>query len=159
MFNGIKVAVVSRIALLLGLLLISCVKENVSIQGARVKVPVRNYTVTARINNKEANNDSEASGLLKGNYDENSKELSFTISFEGVDPLAINVKEGPRGTNGTLLWKVATNSQEAYKSPVNGKRILTALQERNLIKGNWFITIDSQLRKPEIRGIITLKQK
>ncbi|TZF85917.1 CHRD domain-containing protein (plasmid) [Pedobacter sp. BS3] len=137
----------------------SCLKEELSTRDARLKAPVRSYSVTARIDNKEANNDSEAKGMLKGAYDESTMVFTYTLSFEGVTPRAILFKRGARGSAGTLLWKVPENDGGKYKSPVKGSTVLSALQERDLLKGAWFITIDSESRSPEIRGIITLKQK
>ncbi len=145
--------------LLVASMMFSCIKEDVSTHDARLKAPVRTYSITSRIDNKEANNDSKATGILKGQYDESTKIFTCNLGFEGVAPKAVMIKKGARGTAGTLIWKIPANDGQSYKAPVTGKMVLSALQERDLLKGTWFITIDSELRSPEIRGIITLKQK
>ncbi|MGX5688876.1 CHRD domain-containing protein [Arcticibacter tournemirensis] len=138
---------------------LSCLKEDETTHETRLKAPARTYSVTARIDNKEAGNDSQATGILKGKYDERTKVLSFSISFEGVETRAIRFKKGARGSAGSLVWNIAANENGSYKTPVSGQKVLTALQERELLKGGWFVTIDSELRSPEIRGFITLKIK
>ena len=137
----------------------SCIKEEESTHEARLRAPVRSYTITSRIDNKEANTDSKATGILKGSYDESTREFSFSLSFEGIDAEAIRFKKGARGAAGSLVWNIPKGNNASYKVPVTGRKVLTALQERDLLKGGWFITIDSETRSPEIRGIITLKQK
>lgn len=136
---------------------ISCIKADVSTHEARLKAPVRIYNVTSRIDKKEANNDSKATGVLRGRYDERSKVFKYKLDFEGLDPKTVMFREGPRGKTGKLLWVVPANKNKEYKTPLTGEKVLTALEERNLLKGAWFVTIDSELRSPEIRGIITLK--
>lgn len=136
----------------------SCAKSEEEL--TRVKAPLRNYTVTARLDNKQAGTDSKATGILKGTYSETTKLFTYKLSYEGLTPTLIKIEKGAKGALGTVIVEIARNDSSYYKSPLIGGKKLNSLQERDLIKGLWFISIESASYKPnEIRGMVTIKQK
>lgn len=129
-------------------------------EDVTIKPPLKGYKITARLDNKQSGTSSEAKGLFTGTYSEKTKTLSYKIEYWGLSPKAIEIKKGPRGTNGTLVYELPRKLKDTYESGQQGQRILTALQERDLIKGNWFIVICTEnFPSQEIRGQITLKSE
>ncbi len=136
--------------------------EKVGEETTRVKAPLRNYNITARLDNKQAGTDSQATGILKGTYSEESKIFAYTLEYEKVVPASISINKGAKGTIGVNVLQLpkADSVSIGYKSPVDGVRYLTALQERDLIKGLWYVTISTpDYPAGEIRGLVTLKLK
>lgn len=142
---------------------VSCKKELGTMEDeARIKAPVRSYIVTARIDKKGTNSASEGTAVLKGLYDEETKILSYTVEYKDIAPLGIMLKSGAKGTAGTLIQDIYKKTNEKVTSTsvtVSGSIILTPLQERNLLKGLWFVTVNTIVLAPEISGYLTLKQK
>ncbi len=125
-----------------------------------IKPPLKGYKMTARLDNKQSGTSSDAKGLFTGSYSEKTKVLNYKIEFWGLSPKAIEVRKGPRGTNGMPVYELPKKSVDKYESGQQGQKILTALQERDLIKGNWFIVICTEnFPAQEIRGQITLKSE
>jgi hypothetical protein len=148
-----------KIYSILMLSLLSC-KKTVDINEAKLKPPVRVYFVTARIDKKGTNSNSDGTAILKGDYDEETKILIYSIDYKNVNPVLINLKSGSKGSTGTLV-KVLYKKTEDQQTPVKftGMVAVNPLQERNLLKGLWFTTISTSNMNPEISGILTLKQK
>jgi len=136
-----------------------CKKQEGS-EDTRIKPPVRTYVVTARIDKKGTNSNSEGTAVLKGTYDEGTKELNYTLEYKDLVPQLITLRSGAKGSVGTLVKELYVNSaQKESPLPVKGGFTLTSLQERNLLKGQWFVAIGTLTLNPEISGILTLKQK
>lgn len=146
--------------LLISGLFSGCLKdEETGVIATKIKSPQRTYHVTARLDKKEANTDSKATGLLVGQYSEKTKVFSYTITYDIIEPLSIKLGRGSRGSVGNTVFIFDKNSGSKYVSPLKGQKALTALQERDLIKGLWFLSIETATYKPsEIRGQLTLKQ-
>jgi hypothetical protein len=148
-----------KIYTVLILSLVSC-KKSVDINEAKLKPPVRIYMVTARIDKKGTNSNSEGTAILKGNYDEETKTLNYSIEYKNLNPTLICLRSGTKGSVGTLikdLYKKSSDQQTPIK--FSGTVAINPLQERNLLKGLWFTTISTSNMNPEISGILTLKQK
>jgi hypothetical protein len=145
------------ICYLSGILLVAaCTKPE--IEQIKVKAPLRNYVVTARLDNKQAETESHATGLLKGTYSEKTKLFTYTLKYENLTPVAISINKGTRGATGTVVIKIM-NAENAVTSPFSGEKYLSSLEERDLIKGLWFVTIGSaRYSVCEIRGQVTIKQ-
>ncbi|CAM4392687.1 hypothetical protein SAMN06265348_11568 [Pedobacter westerhofensis] len=140
---------------------ISCKKEQQAAEEAKIEAPVRTYVITARIDKKGTNSASEGTGVLKGSYDEQSKILAYTIECENILPALITLRSGVKGSVGELIREMyKTNGTNVLKLPLSGSLTLSPLQERNLLKGLWFIAICTNVNAvPEISGSLTLKQK
>jgi hypothetical protein len=75
------------------LILISCKKDQ-STETAKVKPPVRTYVVTARADKKGTNSNSAGTAMLKGQYDEETKMLSYSIEYTDIVPQIITMRYG-----------------------------------------------------------------
>lgn len=135
-------------------------KKIDGIADTKIKPPIRTYVVTARIDKKGTNSNSEGTAVLKGTYDEGTKALSYTLEYKDLVPQLITLRSGAKGSVGTLIQEIYKKSSEKEASlPIKGGFTLSPLQERNLLKGQWFVAIGTLTLNPEISGILTLKQK
>lgn len=139
------------------LILISCKKDQ-STETAKVKPPVRTYVVTARADKKGTNSNSAGTAMLKGQYDEETKMLSYSIEYTDIVPQIITMRYGPKGSAGTLV-KELYNNRNGRITVIQGDFELTPLQERNLLKGLWFVAVTTSTMSPEISGVLTYKQQ
>lgn len=133
-----------------------CKKESEGSQ--KIKPPVRSYVVTARIDKKGANTDSEGTAVLKGKYEEGTKLLSYALEYKNVLPLEISLRTGMKGSKGTLVQVIKLPEGSNKLAPLKGTITLTSLQERYLLRGYWFVAINTMERTPDISGSLTLKQ-
>ena len=161
MSKGKNKCIITGIGIVLMLFsMVSCEKEIAVQDEAKIKPPIRTYIVTARIDKKGTNTNSEGTAVLKGSYDEHTKELKYALEYQNCIPEAITLRSGPKGSAGSLikeLYKKGTENTPA--GPMMGALKLSPLQERNLLKGQWFVAVSTILMSPEISGILTLKQK
>ena len=80
-------------------------KKIDSIADTKIKPPIRTYVVTARIDKKGTNSNSEGTAVLKGTYDEGTKALSYTLEYKDLEPQLITLRSGAKGSVGTLMRK------------------------------------------------------
>lgn len=135
----------------------SCKKE-LSTESAKIKPPIRAYIVTARADKKGTNSNSAGTAVLKGQYDEESKVLKYSIEYSDIDPQIMTLRYGPKGSVGTFV-KELYNNHNGKQTLIQGAFELTPLQERNLLKGLWFVTVSTATLSPEISGVLTFKQQ
>ncbi|TDQ09247.1 CHRD domain-containing protein [Pedobacter metabolipauper] len=145
------------IAVLMFVTLASCKKEE-SAEQVRIKAPVRTYQVTARIDKKGTNSSSTGTAVLKGVYDEETKIFSYALEYKDISPVLITLRSGAKGTTGTVVKELFSTSKSG-DVPLDGKLTLSPLQERTLLKGQWFVVLYNTLMAPEISGYLTLKQQ
>lgn len=140
--------------------MLGCKKQENVVEEAKVKPPIRNYIVTARIDKKGTNSNSEGTAVLKGNYDEGTKVLSYSVEFKSIDPTLIALRSGAKGSVGALITEIYKPvAGKVTTTAVKGGFTLSPLQERNLLKGQWFVAISTLTMSPEISGVLTLKQQ
>ncbi|NQX42154.1 hypothetical protein HQN84_25095 [Pedobacter steynii] len=132
--------------------------KKVPVADQKIKPPVRSYVVTARIDKKGTNTNSEGTAVLKGAYDEGTKLLSYKLEYKDLVPEEISLRNGTKGSKGTLTAVLYKKSGATVPLPLSGTLTLSPLQERNLLKGLWFVAINTLAKSPEISGILTLKQ-
>lgn len=138
----------------------SCKKKEDVTEEAKVKPPLRTYVVTARIDKKGTNSNSEGTAVLKGNYDESTKILNYAVEYKNIDPTLITLRSGPKGSTGTLIVEIYKPvAGKATTTALKGNLALTPLNERNLLKGSFFVAVNTLKLSPEISGILTLKQQ
>lgn len=138
----------------------SCKKKEDVTEEAKVKPPVRAYVVTARVDKKGTNSNSEGTAVLKGNYDEGTKVLSYAVEFKNIDPTLITLRSGPKGSTGSLITEIYKPvAGKVTTTALKGNLVLSSLNERNLLKGSFFVAINTVKLSPEISGILTLKQQ
>jgi hypothetical protein len=137
-----------------------CKKKEDLAEEAKVKPPLRTYIVTARVDKKGTNSNSEGTAVLKGNYDEGTKVLSYAVEFKNINPTLIALRSGAKGTVGSLITEVYKQTPGKVPAKViKGDFTLSPLNERNLLKGQWFVAISTLTLSPEISGVLTLKQQ
>jgi hypothetical protein len=137
----------------------SCEKQQLA-EDARIEPPIKTYVVTARIDRKGTNSASIGTGVLQGSYDEGSKAFTYALKYDSISPSLITLRSGIKGTAGELIKEIyKAGGTAALKQPISGSLILSPLQERNLLKGLWFVAIATGSGAPEISGSVTLKQK
>lgn len=138
----------------------SCKKKEDATEEAKVKPPIRAYVVTARIDKKGTNSSSEGTAVLKGNYDEGTKVLSYAVEFKNIDPTLITLRSGPKGSTGSLITEIyKPTAGKVTTASIKGNLVLSSLNERNLLKGSFFVAVNTVKLSPEISGVLTLKQQ
>jgi len=147
-----------RLVLAVVLCFLGACKKELSIESAKIKPPVRIYIVTARADKKGTNSNSAGSAVLRGNYDEETKVLSYSIDYIDIEPHVMTLRYGSKGSVGTFVRELY-NIQNGKLSVVRGGFELTPLQERNFLKGLWFVTVNTATMSPEISGVLTYKQQ
>nr|WP_226905030.1 hypothetical protein [Pedobacter schmidteae] len=143
----------------IALFFFSCKKDGNDAEQPMLNPPVKSYIVIARIDKKGTNSNSEGTAVLKGTYDEATKLLSYKLEYKDLIPELITFRYGSKGSAGTLIKELYRSSGKANILTVSGSVSLTPLQERNLLKGLWFVSVNTLKLSPEISGYLTLKQK
>jgi hypothetical protein len=133
-------------------------KKGLSAESAKVKPPVRVYVITARADKKGTNSNSAGKAELKGQYDEETKVLNYSIQYSDIEPQIVTLRFGPKGSVGTFV-KELYNINKGKLTVIKGAFELTPLQERNLLKGLWFVAVNTATMSPEISGVLTFKQQ
>jgi hypothetical protein len=148
-----------KICIILISISVGACKKEVTADQAKVKPPVRAYAVTARIDKKGTNSNSEGTAVLKGKYDEDTKVLSYSLEYNNVTPLLITLRSGIKGSVGTLVKQLyKTENLKEIPAKISGSFLLNPLQERALLKGLWFVAVNTIIMIPEISGRVTMKQ-
>jgi hypothetical protein len=84
---------------------------------------------------------STATGMFYGVYDNDTKELSYTIVYDGVTPTAMHLHKAAAGENGEVVMAV----EGPYSSGMTGAVTLDAVQEADLLAGNLYLNVHSDL--------------
>ena len=150
--------VLGMILILMVVLKMSCKKES-STGETKINPPVKSYIITARIDKKGTNTNAEGTGILKGTYDEGTKQLTYTLNFEKIAPTIITLRSGFKGSVGELVKEIYKSNGQISALEITGRLSLNPLQERNLLKGLWFVAMNTVSDTPDISGGLTLKQK
>jgi hypothetical protein len=99
--------------------------------------------------------DSKASGKLDATYDSATKDLTYTLTFDGLTGPATAAHfhaPAPRGQNAGVLAPIGDKS---LTSPVTGKLTLTEDQAKELHAGKVYVNIHTAANPGgEIRGQI-----
>ncbi|CAN5759536.1 CHRD domain-containing protein [soil metagenome] len=134
-------------ALLVSVLLITsgCKKED---QNMTNMVMFNNITLTGA---QEAPNPvtTNASGTFNGTYNRDTKILTYTITYSGINPTGMHFHKGAQGVAGPVVIPITVSA-----SPISAQTpALTAEQEADLLVGNWYVNVHSQPHPAgEIRG-------
>jgi hypothetical protein len=70
----------------------------------------------------------------------------------------MTLRYGPKGSAGTFV-KELYNISKGKLTVIKGGFELTPLQERNLLKGLWFVAVNTATMAPAISGVLTYKQQ
>lgn len=114
--------------------------------------PAPNATLSATINGAQqvpANN-STATGTFTGTYVSSSKQLTYTIIYQGLTPTIAHIHTGAPGATGSVAVPFAN-----LASPITGTVTLTPEQADNLLNNRMYVNIHtSTFGNGEIRGDI-----
>ena len=100
-------------------------------------------------------NDSKGKGTAELMYDTTSKNLTWTITFDGLTgPATVAHFHGPAepGKNAGVALLIG----QKPTSPVKGNATLTEAQAADLMAGRWYVNVHTEANKSgEIRGQVT----
>ena len=91
-------------------------------------------------------NDSKGKGTAQLTYDTTSKELTWTITFDGLSGAATAAHfHGPAepGKNAGVAVPIG----QTVTSPASGKATLTDAQAADLMAGRWYVNIHTAANK------------
>lgn len=96
-------------------------------------------------------NNSAATGIFNALYDKSSKELSYTVSLEGITATAMHLHNGVVGVNGDVVAEI---------TGTGGTATLTVDQETDLLEGNLYLNVHSEeFPAGELRGQVVTDEK
>jgi len=129
-------------------LLASCSKKEEA-----VPAPAPTITLSATINGAQqvpANN-STATGTFAGTYVSSSKQLTYTVTYQGLTPSVAHIHTGAPGATGTVAVPFAN-----LTSPITGTVTLSPEQADNLLNNRMYVNIHTAgtYSGGEIRGDI-----
>ena len=104
-----------------------------------VKDTIYNYDVTLSGANEVPANASVATGKFIGSYTKSTRQLSFTLSYNGITPTDWHIHKGAPGVSGAV--EIGLNPVVA--SPLQKTVTLTPAQETDLLNGNFYVNIHS----------------
>ena len=95
--------------------------------------------------------DSKGKGKLDASFDSTSKELKYTLTFEGLSgpATAAHFHAGETGKNGAVVVPITG----ADKGSFEGSATLTDAQAADMLAGKWYVNVHTAANKAgEIRG-------
>ncbi|HEV7347543.1 CHRD domain-containing protein [Telluribacter sp.] len=132
---------------LLGLVFGGC-KDDEDEVSPEVRVAT-NLTGTSEV----PSNNSTATGKAEGTFNNDTKELKLTVTYQGVTPTGWHIHKAAAGTNGGVLFDFGTT----FSSPFMFSKVLTLEQEADLKAGMYYVNIHSATFKGgEIRGQLSV---
>lgn len=100
-------------------------------------------------------NTSTATGKAEGTYNNDTRKLNLTITYQGITPTAWHIHKAAAGTNGGVLFDFGNT----FTSPFNYSTTLTEEQETDLKAGMYYVNIHSATFKGgEIRGQLSVEK-
>lgn len=151
----------STTCLLIGLLMLGAcsTKKNNDVKPEPKPKPA-NYDVTAAADGKQAGVDTaKAKADLKAVYTSENRKLVYQVSYAGIAPESIDIYAGTPAAAGNVLFNLKKNKDAKYTSPFNGEIVLTADQEKALLKTSHINFTSAKLPKGHIRGKLQVVQK
>ena len=95
-------------------------------------------------------NQSKATGRFEGTYNTETREVSYTITYQGMTATSGHFHQGAPGVEGGV--KVFFPQ---FTSPIVGKAFLTEADGQNILNGAFYTNLHStQFPRGEIRGDI-----
>ena len=114
--------------------------------------PSNDATFSATINGAQQvpANSSTATGTFTGNYVGSTKQLTYTVIYQGLTPSIAHIHTGAPGATGSVAVPFAN-----LASPITGTVTLTTDQANDLLNNRRYVNIHtSTFSNGEIRGDI-----
>lgn len=102
--------------------------------------------------------DTQGTGTADFRYNPTTRKLSWSVSYSGLSSPVIgaHIHSGAAGANGKVLVSLTKKGATANPSPIKGSATLTEDQAKELMSGNTYVNIHTDMHKSgEIRGQIT----
>lgn len=119
------------------------------------KTTTETANLTATINGAQQvpANSSAATGTFEGMYTPGTKQLTYTVTYQGMTPTVAHIHLGAPGASGQVAIPFAQ-----LTSPITGTVTLTAEQADKLLNNGMYVNMHSAaLANGEIRGDIKKK--
>lgn len=112
---------------------------------------IKMQNATIRGSEEVPANSSQATGTFTGTYDQDTKILSYTITYSGLTATNMHFHRGDVGVSGPVVIPIGATP---FTSPITSQTpALTADQEAELLGGKWYVNIHSaQFPAGEIRA-------
>ncbi|SNC75542.1 CHRD domain-containing protein [Hymenobacter gelipurpurascens] len=99
-------------------------------------------------------NNSTATGAMTGSYDKTTRVLTYTVTYQGITPLAGHIHQAAPGVNGGVIVPFAS----VASSPITGTATLSEADGAKLLAGETYVNFHTQANKDgEIRGNISVQ--
>ena len=127
-------------------LLASCSKK----EAPNPAPTTTNLTATINGAQQVPANNSTATGTFTGTYVSTSKQLTYTVTYQGLTPTIAHIHTGAPGATGSVAIPF-----DNLASPITGTVTLTPEQADNLLNNRMYVNIHtSAFGNGEIRGDI-----
>ena len=115
----------------------------------RIVETTYNYTVALSGDKEVPPNASTATGQFVGSYKKSNRQLSFTLTYNGISPIDWHIHKGTPDVSGP----VEIGLGPIVQSPLTDTLTLTPTQETDLLNGVFYVNIHSVgFPAGEIRG-------
>ncbi len=129
----------------------SCKKKEEDVKPAN---PVVNIEATMNGASQSTPNSSQATGTLTGTYNRDTKEISYTIRYQGMAP---TLGHFHRQATGRTDGPVSVPFPQ-LNDPIIGKATLSAADDESIANGTFYANLHStQYPGGEIRGNLKIK--
>ncbi len=98
---------------------------------------------------------SSATGAVTGTYNKNTKTLTVTVSYAGIEPTAWHIHKGATNATGGVVFDFG----KEFKTPFTSlPLLLTDAQETDLLNGQYYVNLHSvKSGSGEIRGHLAVR--
>ncbi|GGG29980.1 CHRD domain-containing protein [Hymenobacter glacieicola] len=131
--------------------LVACEKENEKTAPASDTVQM---TATLNSKNEVTPTTSAATGTMTGTYNKTTRELNYTVTYQGMTATSGHFHRGAAGVDGNAFVTYAN----AGTPPITGTTVLSEADAALLMKGEVYVNLHTTANpKGEIRGQVMTK--
>ncbi|UPL48438.1 CHRD domain-containing protein [Hymenobacter sublimis] len=132
--------------------LVACDKEDEKTTAPATDTVQMMATLNSK--NEVTPTTSAATGSMTGTYNKTTRELNYTITYQGMTPTMGHFHRGAAGVDGNAFVTYA----DVTKSPITGTTTLSEADAALLMKGEVYVNLHTSANpKGEIRGQVMTK--